>query len=112
MTVYERIRMLREMNGMSQEELAKKVGYNGRSMISRIEAGQIDLQISKLELIADALGVSAPYLFGTSDHQENMDTALALTALIQKAHALDDLDLARLGERAETMLEDDKYHEN
>lgn len=109
MTVYERIKMLREMNGMSQDELAKKAGYNGRSMISRIEAGQIDLQISKLEKIASALGVTTPYLFGTYEHQRNMDTAFAISALIKKAESLDDLDLAKLDERVETMLEADKY---
>ena len=109
MTVYERIRMLREMRGMSQDELAKKVGYNGRSMISRIESGQIDLQISKVEAIAVALGVGTPYLFGTDEHQENKDIALQLSNLINKAADLDDLDLAKLQERADTMLESEKY---
>lgn len=109
MTIYDRIKMLREMNGMSQEELARKVGYNGRSMISRIEAGKIDLQISKLEMIADALGVSVVYLFGTDEHQKNKDIALLISNLISKAADLDDVDLAKLEERADTMLESDKY---
>ena len=109
MTVYDRIRMLREMRGMSQDELAKKVGYNGRSMISRIESGQIDLQISKVEAIAVALGVGTPYLFGTDEHQENKDIALQLSNLIDKAADLDDLDLAKLQERAAIMLESEKY---
>lgn len=109
MTVYERIKMLRIMNGMSQDELAHKCGYNGRSMISRIESGQIDLQISKLEKIAAALGVGTPYLFGTDDHQENRDIALQLSALLNKAAELDDLDLAKLQERADILLEADKY---
>ena len=112
MTIYERIRMLRESMGMSQEELAHKCGYTGRSMISRIEAGQVDLQVSKLMLIAAALGVDAPYLFGTGEHQQNRDIALATYNLINKAAELDDLDLAKLEERADIMLEADKYHEN
>ena len=109
MTVYERIRMLRENAGMSQEELAHKCGYTGRSMISRIESGQIDLQVSKLHLIAAALGVDTPYLFGTGEHQNNRDIALSLSHLISKAADLDDLDLAKLQERADTMLESEKY---
>lgn len=112
MTIYERIKMLREMRGMSQEELAIKCGYTGRSMISRIESGQIDLQISKLTLIADALGVDAPYLFGTGEHQRNRDIALATYTLLERAEKLDDLDLARLEERAAMMLEADKYQED
>ena len=109
MNVYERIKMLRQQSGMSQEELALKSGYEGRSMISRIESGQIDLRISRLEMIADALGVNAAYLAGFDEHQENRDMALALSYLIDKAQMLDDTDLAKLQERAEILLESDKY---
>ena len=111
MTIYERIRMLRRMNGMSQEELAKKSGYEGRSMISRIESGQIDLQISKVELIAAALGVNPEYLFGADEHQEKRDIALKLSDLIDKASRMDDIDVARLSERADALLESEKYNE-
>lgn len=112
MTIYERIRMLRKDRGMSQDELAKRCGYADRSMITKIEAGKVDLTIGKVEQIAYILGVDPAYLAGYSEWQENQDTALALMALIKKASELDDLDLAKLQERAETMLESDKYDEN
>lgn len=111
MTIYERIKMLRQQAGMSQDELAHKSGYEGRSMISRIEAGQIDLQLSKVEAIAKALGVNAAYLAGFDDHQHNRDIALSLSYLIDKAQQLDDVDLAKLQERADMMLEADKYED-
>lgn len=41
--------------GMSQEELAKKVGYKGKSIISYIESGKTDIPIEKFEQIATAL---------------------------------------------------------
>lgn len=46
-----------ELN-MSQGELAKKCGFTYPAAISKIEKGQRDVNSSKLELIADALGVS------------------------------------------------------
>ena len=38
-TVGEKIRLRREELGMSQEELAAKMGYSNRSTIARIESG-------------------------------------------------------------------------
>ena len=53
--VYDRIRRLRIAWGLSQEELAQLVGYTDRSMMSKIEAGKVDLPLSKIVLIAAAL---------------------------------------------------------
>ena len=39
MELYKRIRKRREELGMSQEELAKKMGYKSRSSINKIEMG-------------------------------------------------------------------------
>ena len=58
---------------MSQTDLAKQCGYTSRQMISRIESGIVDLPLSKVEVIADALDVSAVYLAGYSDDQEILD---------------------------------------
>ena len=48
MTIYERIKQLRLQLGMSQEELAKKVGYEGKSAISKVENGERDISHSML----------------------------------------------------------------
>ena len=53
--LYKNIKNKRTALGLSQEELAKKVGYSGRSMIAKIEAGKIDLYQSKVDEIAKAL---------------------------------------------------------
>ncbi len=52
-----------ELN-MTQEELAKKVGYTSRSSINKIELGLVDLPQSKITMIAQALDVSVAYLMG------------------------------------------------
>lgn len=62
MTIYERIKALRIERGMSQSELAKKVGYEGRSAISKVENGERDISQSMIKKYADALGVTCIYL--------------------------------------------------
>lgn len=76
MTIYDRIRMLRMNKGMSQDELAKRCGYEGRSMISRVESGRVDLPLSKVDLFAKALGVSPAYLAGYEDNQTELDCSM------------------------------------
>lgn len=62
MTMYDRIKQLRLEQNMSQEDLAFKVGYKGRSMIARIESGQVDISQSKVKAFANALNTSIDYL--------------------------------------------------
>ena len=43
--------------GMTQEDLAKKIGYIGRSYVSKIEKGVLDPSIKTLKVIAKILNV-------------------------------------------------------
>ena len=45
------------MQNLSQQELAEKVGYADKGLISRIESGSLNLSMDKLIKIADALHV-------------------------------------------------------
>jgi len=49
---------------MSQLQLAKAVGYADKTMISKIEKGEVDLQRSKIEAFAKALRTSPAELMG------------------------------------------------
>lgn len=62
--LYKNIKHRREALGMSQETLAKKVGYTDRSSIAKIEAGKVDLSQTKIMEIAKALQISAGELMG------------------------------------------------
>ena len=62
MTIYERIRYLREKQGLSQQDLAEKVGYKTASAVNKIELGLRDLNQTKIALFAKALGVKPSYL--------------------------------------------------
>lgn len=63
MELADKVRMRREQLGLSQEELALRMGYKSRSSINKIETGRPVTQKIIVRL-ADALGVSIPYLMG------------------------------------------------
>jgi len=46
------IKKLREIEGLSQEELAKRSGFAGRAAISAIEKGKNNISIDKLPSLA------------------------------------------------------------
>ena len=62
MTIYERIRDRRIELNLTQEELAKKVGYVSRSAVNKIEKGLRDMNQTQLIKFAEALKVPAEYL--------------------------------------------------
>ena len=67
MDIGERIKIRREQLGMSQAELARKVGYTSRSTITRIERDGNGISQDKIVAIARALKVTPSYLMGWED---------------------------------------------
>ena len=63
MTVGERIRQRRIELGLTQEELAKRLGYASRSSVNKMEVAR-DLPLKKVEAMANALMVTPSYLMG------------------------------------------------
>ncbi len=63
MNVGEKIKQRRLELGLSQDELAKKVGYKSRSSINKIELSR-DLPLRKVEVMAKALETTPAYLMG------------------------------------------------
>ena len=57
----------RKRAGMTQEELAGRVGYKTKSAINKIEQGIRDLPQKKIAAFADALGVTPGHLMGWED---------------------------------------------
>ena len=71
-SVGDRIREKRESLGMSQEELAKKLGYKSRSSINKIETDERNLTQSKIKSIADALLTTPSYIMGWDEPKEEI----------------------------------------
>lgn len=64
MTIYQRIKFLREKSNMTQQELAEKVGFKTASAVNKIELGLRDINQTKIRAFAAALGVSPGELMG------------------------------------------------
>ena len=72
MTIGERIKQRRNELNMSQDELAKKVGYKSRSSIQKIESAR-SLPITKVEKMAVALECKPSYLMGWESTKIEID---------------------------------------
>ena len=66
MKIGERIKNRRVELNITQDELARRLGYSDKSSISRIENSS-KLTLNKMQLLADALNVSPSYLMGWED---------------------------------------------
>ena len=71
MTVGERIRKRREELGLTQTDLALRMGYKSRAAICNVEKDKEDLTTTRIRKYADALDCSPAYLMGW---QEQMKT--------------------------------------
>lgn len=60
----ERIRAQRKVLGLTQEELAERLGYTSKSTINKIEMGINDIPQRKVVEFAEALKVTPCYLMG------------------------------------------------
>lgn len=79
MAIGSRIKKRREELGMSQEELAFKVGYKSRSTINKIEKEINDITQTKIVEFARALQTTPAYLMNWTDDEfeiENRPDAL------------------------------------
>lgn len=72
MTVADRIRITREEKGLTQEQLALRMGYTGKSSVSKIEISGNDITLKKVSRVAEALGVTPSYLMGWEGDEEEV----------------------------------------
>lgn len=69
MTIYERIKYLREKQNMSQQELALRVGYKDKSAVSKVERGDRDINQTMVKKYAEALHTTPAYLMGWEEKE-------------------------------------------
>lgn len=69
MTIGEKIKQARIDKGLTQEELAEKLGYKSRSSVNKIETGGRDIPRSQIKRIAEILDVSPISLLGFEDEK-------------------------------------------
>lgn len=66
----ERIKTRREELGLTQQELADRMGYTSRTTINKIEAGINDISQSKVVAFAKALETTVAYLMEWEEEEE------------------------------------------
>lgn len=72
MTLGERIKMLRQKAGLTQEELAKEIGYSTKTSISKIENDVLDINQSTTIALARALKTTPSVIMGWEEVEENI----------------------------------------
>lgn len=86
----ENIRRKREELGLSQEELATRVGYRHKTSINKIELGINDLPQSKIVKFAEVLGTTPAVLMGWIDEKKEKknDTLASIVLQLRKDEEL------------------------
>lgn len=72
MTLGNRVKLLREKMGMTQLELAQKLGYKSKSSVAHIENGR-DIPRAMVVTLAKILDTTPSYLMGWDDDKPNAE---------------------------------------
>ncbi len=70
MTLGERIKKLRQIAGLTQEELAAAIGYSHKTSISKIENDKLDINQSTVVALARALNTTPSIIMGWTEIEE------------------------------------------
>ncbi len=92
MDIAARLKLAREMAGLSQGQAAKILGWH-RPTISTIEAGRRRVQAEELTVLADIYGVNVTWIMGEAVQEEIGGKALLAARELEK---LNEKDLDRL----------------
>ena len=72
-TIGSKVKRIRKANGLSQEELAKSLGYSGKSVIAHIEKGDADMTYEKILLMIRKYCLDANDLFDVEEIDKLID---------------------------------------
>lgn len=89
MTIADRIKALRIEQGLSQGELADRIGKGDKSTICKMEGNGDSISLKNIKKIAEALHTTPAYLMGWEDDPPKPDKELGeLTVTIMKSPRL------------------------
>lgn len=91
MTIGERIKTLREQRGLTQDELAIRVGYRHKTSVNKIETGERKLMQDKILSFAKALDTTPEVIMGWApiDERPATDFSREEIRFIEKYRSLD-----------------------
>lgn len=110
--LYTNIKNRRNELKMTQEQLALKMGYSDKGMISKIEKGLVDISHKKIIEFAEALNTTPRALMGWDDKELTTPPLRQdEEQLLDVYNQLDIEDKAELRGTAKGMLMADKYNQ-
>jgi transcriptional regulator with XRE-family HTH domain len=65
--LHENLKLFRLAEGLSQEEMAAKLGYDSINGYAKVERGEAVPKVSKLKQMADILNIDLPALIGSRE---------------------------------------------
>jgi transcriptional regulator with XRE-family HTH domain len=97
MEIGDRVKMLREQQGMTQEELAHKLGYKNKSSVAHIEKNR-DIPRSMVVQLADILGTTPCYLMGWEEEKNNAPVEVDKSVIASLLKTFSDEELHKIAE--------------
>lgn len=101
MTVGERIKIRRCELGLSQADLAKKMGYSDKTAVSKAETTGDNITTTKVMKFAKALDCSFDFLMGWEDSQ----TGVTIEVIEKSMDGMDVNTLKRISLYAQYLME-------
>lgn len=95
MTTGQRIRQRRLELGLTQEELAIKLGNKSRASVCTVEKDKEDLTTTRIKQYAEALETTPLYLLGLTDSPTKTAEDILRDAYVKSAEAKEFIDLFR-----------------
>ena len=87
-SIGERVRMLRVQKGMSQEELARKIRFGSRSMVSELESGKRALSSANVIDYASFFDVSSDWILFGAGNKEKREYTSEVDAMLQAFYSI------------------------
>lgn len=84
MTIADRIRQRRIELSLSQEELAKRLGYKDKTSISKIENSGDNVSLKKIRKLSDALKISPHKLLGDPVERDLVDSSMSISPRMER----------------------------
>ncbi len=113
MTIKDRIKQRREQLGMTQEELAHRLGYKSKATINKVELGINDSAMRRIDDYARALQTTRGWLLGDEEQiqrdtfRSHLDAQLSLMGYdVQADEAEGIVTITRKGVTYEVTMED------
>lgn len=109
MSVGKRIKARREQLGLTQDDLAKRLGYTSKSAVCKAEKDDSDMTTTRIQKYADALSCTPGYLMGWEEEKHDIVlTAENDVELIIEFHKLNDDNKKRLSDYMKLLIDSQK----